>query len=45
MDRNHERIANEAKALEIILQKTNIPVSRLLSHGSLLDGRQYLITE
>jgi hypothetical protein len=45
IDRNHERIANEAKALEIILQKTNILVPHLLSHGSLPDGRQYLITE
>ncbi|KAH7381196.1 hypothetical protein DE146DRAFT_793189 [Phaeosphaeria sp. MPI-PUGE-AT-0046c] len=42
---NHERIANEAEALEIVLQKTDIPVPRLLSHGSLPDGRQYLITE
>jgi hypothetical protein len=45
MDRNHERIGNEVKALKIIGEKTNIPVPRLLGYGSLLDGRQYLITE
>jgi serine/threonine protein kinase len=43
--RNHERITNEARALELVLQKTNIPVPRLLDHGSHPDGRRYLVTE
>lgn len=44
-NRNHERITNEAKALQLVLQETDIPVPRLLDHGSHPDGRRYLITE
>ncbi|KAF1846293.1 uncharacterized protein K460DRAFT_367097 [Cucurbitaria berberidis CBS 394.84] len=42
---NHERITNEARALEIVLKETKIPVPRLLAHGSHPDGRRFLITE
>ncbi|KAI9046427.1 hypothetical protein LZ554_009560 [Drepanopeziza brunnea f. sp. 'monogermtubi'] len=42
---NHERIINEVKALQLVSEKTTIPVPKLLGHGALLDGRQYLITE
>jgi len=42
---NHERITNEAKALELVLQRTTIPVPRLLDHGIHPDGRRYLTTE
>lgn len=43
--RNHKRITNEAKALRIVFEKTQIPVPKLLCHGSLPDGRRYLVTE
>lgn len=43
--RNHERIANEARALKLVSRNTTIPVPKLLDHGVLPDGRQYLITE
>jgi serine/threonine protein kinase len=43
--RNHERSTNEAKALELISQRTKIPVPKLLGHGQHPDGRRYLITE
>ncbi|KAM3436569.1 hypothetical protein NHJ13734_005033 [Beauveria thailandica] len=42
---NHERITNEAKALEFVAKKTTIPVPRLIEHGIHPDGRRYLITE
>ncbi|OAA57247.1 Protein kinase-like domain protein [Cordyceps fumosorosea ARSEF 2679] len=42
---NHERITNEAKALELIAKETTIPVPRLVEHGIHPDGRRYLITE
>ncbi|KAI0868243.1 kinase-like domain-containing protein [Hypoxylon argillaceum] len=42
---NHERITNEARALELVSQNTTIPVPRLLGHGIHSDGRRYLVTE
>ncbi|ATY59378.1 kinase-like domain [Cordyceps militaris] len=42
---NHERITNEAKALELIANKTTIPVPRLIEHGIHPNGCRYLITE
>ncbi|ETS87134.1 hypothetical protein PFICI_00962 [Pestalotiopsis fici W106-1] len=42
---NHERITNEAKALEIVSQQTIIPVPKVLEHGEHSDGRRYLVTE
>lgn len=42
---NHERITNEAKALELVSEKTTIPVPRLLGHGRHPDGRRFLVTE
>lgn len=44
-NRNHERVTNEVKALEIVSKCTTIPVPRLLGHGIRPDGRRYLITE
>jgi tRNA A-37 threonylcarbamoyl transferase component Bud32 len=44
-NRNHDRITNEARALDLVNQKTTIPVPRLLSHGTHPDGRRYLVTE
>ncbi len=44
-DRNHERIANEVNALQLVSQKTTIPVPRLLDRGKNPDGTQYLVTE
>ncbi|CAG8976840.1 hypothetical protein HYALB_00009105 [Hymenoscyphus albidus] len=41
---NHERITNEAKALELVSQ-TKIPVPKLLDYGEYSDGRRYLVTE
>ncbi|OAA78844.1 Protein kinase-like domain protein [Akanthomyces lecanii RCEF 1005] len=43
--RNHERITNEAKALELVAQNTDIPVPRLIEHGIHDDGRRYLVTQ
>lgn len=43
--RNHERITNEAKALELVSEATTIPVPKLLEHGTHADGRRYLVTE
>ena len=45
LSRNHERITNEAKALELAARETTIPVPRLLDHGIHPDGRRYLVTE
>lgn len=45
MDRNHERITNEAKALELVSRETDIPVPQLLGHGTYPDGRRYLKTK
>lgn len=45
LSRNHERITNEAKALELVARETTIPAPRLLDHGIHPDGRRYLITE
>ncbi|KAJ6786215.1 hypothetical protein PWT90_10158 [Aphanocladium album] len=42
---NHERITNEAKALELVARETTIPVPRLIEHGIHPDGRRYLVTE
>ncbi|KAH8745784.1 kinase-like domain-containing protein [Diaporthe sp. PMI_573] len=42
---NHERIANEARALTLVSTNTTIPVPKLLEHGVHPDGRQYLVTE
>ncbi|KAI3331269.1 kinase-like domain-containing protein [Ustulina deusta] len=42
---NHERIANEVNALQLVSQKTTIPVPRLLDRGKNPDGTQYLVTE
>ncbi|KAL5400242.1 hypothetical protein PMIN03_012546 [Paraphaeosphaeria minitans] len=42
---NHERITNEAKALELVSTNTDIPVPQLLGHGTYPDGRRYLKTE
>ncbi|PSR77355.1 kinase-like domain-containing protein [Coniella lustricola] len=42
---NHERIANEARALKLVSTSTTIPVPKLLGHGVHPDGRQYLTTE
>lgn len=42
---NHERITNEAKALELVSQQTMIPVPKLLEYGEHADGRRYLVTE
>uniref|UniRef100_A0A8H7NQC6 Aminoglycoside phosphotransferase domain-containing protein n=1 Tax=Bionectria ochroleuca TaxID=29856 RepID=A0A8H7NQC6_BIOOC len=42
---NHERITNEAKALELVSQQTTVPVLKLLAHGEYPDGRRYLVTE
>ncbi|KAI0172213.1 kinase-like domain-containing protein [Hypoxylon sp. FL1284] len=42
---NHERITNEVNALQLVSQKTTIPVPRLIDHGTHPDGRRYLITE
>lgn len=43
--RNHERIGNEAKALQLISDRTTIPVPKLIDYGTHPDGRQYLVTE
>jgi hypothetical protein len=43
--RNHERITNEAKALDLVSTRTTLPVPRLLAHGTHPDGRRYLTTE
>ncbi|KAJ8105472.1 hypothetical protein OPT61_g10157 [Boeremia exigua] len=45
VERNHERITNEARALELVSQRTTVPVPQLLSHGTLPDGRRYLTTQ
>jgi serine/threonine protein kinase len=45
MNRNHERITNEANALKLVSQTTTIPVPRLLDYGCYPDGRRYLTTE
>lgn len=45
MNRNHERITNEANALKLVSERTTIPVPKLLEHGELSDGRRYLVTE
>lgn len=45
LTRNHERIANEARALTLVSTNTTIPVPKLLGHGVHIDGRQYLVTE
>jgi hypothetical protein len=42
--RNHERITNEAKALDLVSNNTKLPVPRLLAHGTHPDGRRYLTT-
>ncbi|XWW98036.1 hypothetical protein V2A60_006032 [Cordyceps javanica] len=42
---NHERITNEAKALELLSERTTIPIPRLVDHGIHSDGRRYLVTE
>ncbi|KAF1951659.1 hypothetical protein CC80DRAFT_424144 [Byssothecium circinans] len=42
---NPERITNEARALELVSQKTTIPVPQLLNHGTYPDGRRYLVTK
>ncbi|CAH0023378.1 unnamed protein product [Clonostachys rhizophaga] len=42
---NHERITNEAKAMELVSRNTTIPLPRLIDHGEHPDGRRYLITE
>ncbi|KAI1132976.1 kinase-like domain-containing protein [Nemania abortiva] len=42
---NHERIANEVNALQLVSQQTTIPVPRLIDHGKNQDGTQYLVTE
>ncbi|KAK6842247.1 hypothetical protein PG987_003107 [Apiospora arundinis] len=42
---NHERITNEARALELVRRRTTIPVPKLLDHGIHPDGRRYLVTE
>jgi hypothetical protein len=44
LDRNHERILNEARALTLVSANTTIPVPKLLQHGVYPDGRQYLTT-
>lgn len=43
--RNHERIANEVRALQLVLKDTTIPVPKLIDHGAYSDGRRYLVTE
>lgn len=43
--RNHERIANEVKALKLVSERTTIPVPQLLDYGAHPDGRQYLVTK
>jgi serine/threonine protein kinase len=45
LDRNHERITNEAEALKIVSENTTIPVPQLLDYGCHQDGRRYLVTE
>ncbi|GAP93482.2 putative protein kinase-like domain protein [Rosellinia necatrix] len=45
LDRNHERIANEANVLQIVSQQTAVPVPRLIDRGNNSDRTQYLITE
>lgn len=45
LNRNHERIANEAKALKLVAEQTKIPVPRLIHHGTHPDGSQFLVTE
>lgn len=42
---NHERITNEAEALLLVSRETAIPVPKLIRHGTLPDGRRYLVTE
>uniref|UniRef100_A0A8H7NQ26 Aminoglycoside phosphotransferase domain-containing protein n=1 Tax=Bionectria ochroleuca TaxID=29856 RepID=A0A8H7NQ26_BIOOC len=42
---NHERITNEAKAMQLVSRNTTIPLPRLIDHGEHPDGRRYLITE
>ena len=43
--RNHERIANEVRALQLVLKETTIPVPKLIDYGAYSDGRRYLVTE
>ena len=43
--RNHERIANEVRALQLVLKDTTIPVPKLIDYGAYSDGRRYLVTE
>jgi aminoglycoside phosphotransferase len=45
LDRNHERITNEARALKLISKRTNIPVPKLIEHGTNPDGTRYIVTE
>lgn len=45
LNRNHERIANEAEALQLVSERTSIPVPQLVDYGVHPDGRQYLITQ
>ncbi|KND86170.1 hypothetical protein TOPH_09207 [Tolypocladium ophioglossoides CBS 100239] len=42
---NHERITNEARALQLVSQMTTIPVPQLVDHGTHPDGRRYLVTK
>ncbi|KAK3377680.1 kinase-like domain-containing protein [Podospora didyma] len=42
---NHERITNEANALQLISRETTIPVPQLIDFGVHPDGRRYLVTE
>lgn len=42
--RNHERITNEAKALQLVARETSVLVPKLLDHGTYSDGRRYLKT-
>ncbi|OAL53517.1 hypothetical protein IQ07DRAFT_608892 [Pyrenochaeta sp. DS3sAY3a] len=41
---NHERITNEAKALQLVARETSVLVPKLLDHGTYSDGRRYLKT-
>jgi len=44
-NRAAERITNEANALKLVRQKTEILVPRVIKHGTHPDGTRYLVTE